>query len=105
MKFQFLLDNKTENSKCMAEWGLSVLIETAGKKILLDTGLTDLYLANAEALGVDLTDVDAKVGDEAILLGTDGVNTITAQELMRYGESVSGEVTAAISPRVKRVYE
>ena len=61
MKFQFLLDNKTENSKCMAEWGLSVLIETAGKKILLDTGLTDLYKANAEALGADLTDDDALV--------------------------------------------
>lgn len=61
MKFQFLLDNKTENSKCMAEWGLSVLIETGGKKILLDAGLTDLYKANAEALGVDLTDVDALV--------------------------------------------
>lgn len=61
MKFQFLLDNKTENSKCMAEWGLSVLIETGGKKILLDAGLTDLYKANAEALGVDLADVDALV--------------------------------------------
>ena len=61
MKFQFLLDNKTENSKCMAEWGLSVLIESAEKKILLDTGLTDLYKDNAEALGVDLTDVDALV--------------------------------------------
>lgn len=58
-----------------------------------------------DCMMVDLTDVDAKVGDEAILLGTDGVNTISAQELMRYGESVSGEVTAAISPRVKRVYE
>ena len=61
MKFQFLLDNKTENSKCKAEWGLSVLIETGGKKILLDAGTTDMYKANAEALGVDLTEVDAMV--------------------------------------------
>lgn len=61
MKFQFLVDNKTENSRCMAEWGLSVLIETRGKKILLDTGLTDLYKDNAAALGADLSDVDALV--------------------------------------------
>lgn len=58
-----------------------------------------------DCMMLDLTDVDAKVGDEVILLGTDGVNTISAQELMQYGESVSGEVTAAISPRVKRIYE
>ena len=61
MKFQFLVDNKTENAKCMAEWGLSVLIETGGKKILLDAGTTDLYRTNAEVLGVNLQDVDALV--------------------------------------------
>lgn len=58
-----------------------------------------------DCMMLDLTDVDAKVGDEVILLGTDGVNSISAQELMQYGESVSGEVTAAISQRVKRIYE
>ena len=61
MKFQFLVDNKTENAKCMAEWGLSVLIETGGKRILLDAGTTDLYRTNAEVLGVNLQDVDALV--------------------------------------------
>ncbi len=61
MKFQFLVDNKTENSRCMAEWGLSVLIDTGRKKILLDAGTSDLYMENACALGVNLQDVDALV--------------------------------------------
>ena len=36
MNFQFLVDNKTENRRYMAEWGPSILIETGGKKILMD---------------------------------------------------------------------
>lgn len=55
-------------------------------------------------LMVDLTDVDAQVGDPVILLGSDGVNTVSAQELSQFGESVSGEVTCVISKRVKRIY-
>ena len=31
-------------------------------------------------------------------------STVTAQELMQHGESVSGEVTCVISQRVRRVY-
>ena len=53
---------------------------------------------------IDVTDVDARVGDPVILLGSDGVNRVTAQDLMQFGESVSGEVTCAISGRVRRVY-
>jgi alanine racemase len=54
---------------------------------------------------VDLTDAeDAKVGSEVILLGSDGVNSVTALELSQFGESVSGEITCAISGRVPRIY-
>jgi metal-dependent hydrolase (beta-lactamase superfamily II) len=40
------------------EPGLSFLIETAGKKILFDTGYSDLFLANAEKMGIDLRELD-----------------------------------------------
>ena len=54
---------------------------------------------------IDLTDVEnAEVGDEVILLGSDGTHLVSAQELSQYGESVSGEVTCAISGRVKRIF-
>ncbi|MCI8609057.1 MAG: MBL fold metallo-hydrolase [Firmicutes bacterium] len=61
MKFRFLVDNKTENPRCMAEWGLSILIESRGKKILMDTGASPLFAENAKAMGVDLSEVDALV--------------------------------------------
>lgn len=54
---------------------------------------------------IDLTDVsDAAVGMPVVMLGSDGVNSVSAQELSQYGESVSGEVTCAISQRVPRFY-
>lgn len=56
-------------------------------------------------LMVDLTEVeDPRPGMEVTLLGSDGVNRVTALELSQYGESVSGEVTCVISARVPRVY-
>lgn len=61
MKITFLSDNKTENPACMAEWGLSVLIETEGKKLLFDVGASSLFADNAKALGKDLSDVDAVI--------------------------------------------
>jgi len=56
-------------------------------------------------LMIDLTEVEnAAIGMEVILLGSDGINRVTALELSGFGESVSGEVTCAISSRVPRVY-
>lgn len=43
------------------EWGLALLVETAGAKILLDTGERGNILANAAALQVNLREVDALV--------------------------------------------
>lgn len=59
MKITFLSDNKTEKAKCIAEWGLSVLVESGGHKLLFDVGASPIFARNAEALGVDLTEVEA----------------------------------------------
>ena len=54
---------------------------------------------------IDLTQApEADVGSEVILLGSDGENTVSAQEISELGNSVSGEVTCTISPRVPRLY-
>ena len=58
MKITFLIDNKTESTECDAEWGLSVLIEANGKKILMDQGASPMLVRNAERMGLDLSDVD-----------------------------------------------
>ena len=59
MKITFLSDNKTENPSCLAEWGLSILIESNGNKVLFDVGSSELFAQNAQNLEVDLTDVEA----------------------------------------------
>ncbi len=51
MKITVLIENTAiEPLKC--EHGLSMLIEFQGEKILLDAGTTDLFLENAERMGV-----------------------------------------------------
>ncbi len=40
------------------EWGLCLLIEHEGKKILLDAGSSRLFLTNLKCLGFDVKDID-----------------------------------------------
>ncbi len=55
---------------------------------------------------IDITDIqDISIGTEVVLLGVDGIENISAQQLSQWGESVSGEVTCAISSRVPRIYK
>lgn len=51
------IDNIPSNG-LKKEWGLSLYIEHSGKKILLDTGGSDLFLRNYAKLGIDISDVD-----------------------------------------------
>jgi len=43
------------------EHGLSLYMETADMKLLLDAGQTDAFISNAQALGIDLSSLDAVV--------------------------------------------
>lgn len=53
---------------------------------------------------VDVTGLDVQVGDEAVLLGRQGAEQITADEIAaRYG-TISYEVTSAFLPRLPRKY-
>ena len=52
-----VVDNRSDNG-IDGEWGLSVFVEYAGKKILLDTGASDLFLTNLEKLGLEAGEMD-----------------------------------------------
>ena len=55
---------------------------------------------------VDVTEVpDAAIGDEVILLGRQGSEQITADELANRAQTISYEILLSISDRVPRVYE
>ena len=58
MKWTVLSDNRSSDSRLSTEHGLSILLQTERHKILLDTGASDVYIRNAEQLGIDLSDVD-----------------------------------------------
>lgn len=52
----------------------------------------------------DVTDIpEAQIGDEVVLLGEQGMETITADELAEWAGTISYEMFCAISPRVPRV--
>jgi 7,8-dihydropterin-6-yl-methyl-4-(beta-D-ribofuranosyl)aminobenzene 5'-phosphate synthase len=59
LSLTILVDNNTLTDRYFTgEPGLSFLLETATKKILFDTGYSDLFLANAEKMGIDLRELD-----------------------------------------------
>lgn len=58
MKLTVLADNYSYiNKKLCGEPGFSLYIEDEDEKILFDTGYSDLFLRNAEKLGIDLSEV------------------------------------------------
>lgn len=53
----------------------------------------------------DVTDIPgAAIGDEVILLGCQGDETITADEMARWADTISYEILLSISERVPRVF-
>lgn len=61
VRMTILVENTVYRGGLRAEHGLSIWLETQDKKILFDTGQSDLLLHNAEALGIDLAQADAVV--------------------------------------------
>ncbi len=57
MKITALVENTT-NKDWPTEHGLSLYIETAKHKILMDCGQSNLFAKNAKELGINLADVD-----------------------------------------------
>lgn len=74
LEMTVLIDNLAE-APLVGEWGLSILIDADGKRILLDTGASGLFAQNAECLGIDLGSVDTGVLSHAHYDHADGLDT------------------------------
>ncbi len=61
MKITTLVENTAASSEYGCKHGLSFYIETANHKLLFDLGPDELFLRNAEKLGVDIGAVDTVV--------------------------------------------
>lgn len=54
---------------------------------------------------IDLTDVpDVKVGDEVIVMGSDGVNTILADDIADATGTINYEIVCAFGQRLPKIY-
>lgn len=78
MKATILTDN-IENGSLKGEWGLSVYIEYGDKKILLDTGASELFAENAKKLELPLCGVDYAVLSHAHYDHADGMERFFAE--------------------------
>lgn len=57
-----------------------------------------------DQLMVDCGDAEPAHGDEVVLLGAQGTETITAWELAGLTDTIAYEIVARIGPRVPRRY-
>lgn len=74
-KITTLIDNAVYGHVLQAEHGLSLYIESEQHKILFDTGQSDLFVRNAETLGIDLKEVDTLVLSHGHYDHTGGLRT------------------------------
>ncbi len=56
-----ILSENRDNCEFKGESGLSVLVEVFGKRFLLDTGYSDLFLKNAKLLNINLSTIETVV--------------------------------------------
>jgi len=70
-----LVDDHPDSPGLQPEHGLSLWIEADGRRILFDTGQSDLYVNNARSLGIDPTDANALVISHGHYDHTGGVAT------------------------------
>ncbi|AGL00267.1 MBL fold metallo-hydrolase [Desulfoscipio gibsoniae] len=79
-----LCDNTTGGTGLIAEWGLSILAEYRGAKVLLDAGMGDAVVKNADLMGIDLGGVDKIVLSHGHLDHTGGLTPL----LQRMGKKI-----------------
>src|SRR5512145_1669245 len=80
MKITVLNDN-APGKGCLAEFGLSYLIE-ADRSVLLDTGITDIFIQNAVRLNISLDDVDTIVLSHGHYDHGNGLQYLRAKKLI-----------------------
>ncbi|MCX7880183.1 MAG: alanine racemase [Ignavibacteria bacterium] len=57
-----------------------------------------------DELMVDVGNDNINIGDEVVLLGTQGIHTISADELAKIGRTIIYEILTSLSTRVPRIY-
>jgi len=61
LNITILVDNQSSKAELHSEHGLSLWIEADDKRILFDTGQSEMLIRNAKVLGIDLRTADTLV--------------------------------------------
>ncbi|MBN1416111.1 MAG: MBL fold metallo-hydrolase [Bacteroidales bacterium] len=85
MVISVLTDNMP-GTRTEAEHGLSYLIEFEGKKLLFDTGQSNLFLKNAEIMSVDTTNIDMIILSHGHFDHGDGLPYLSGGKLLCHPE-------------------
>jgi len=84
--------------------GYSRLLSNNGEVLVRGRRVPVVGRVSMDLVAIDVTSVDAKPGDEVVLLGSQGDERITAEELAVRTDTISWEVFCRISRRVPRFY-
>lgn len=88
------------------EDGLRRALSNRGKVIVRSKLAPIVGRVSMDLTLVDVTGVDGvSIGDEVVLIGSQGPSLITAEEVASQAGTISYEVTCGISDRVPRVYQ
>ncbi len=80
LRITILVDDDLSAVGLPSEHGLSFWIEADGRRILFDTGQSDLFARNARALGIDIADVETLVISHGHYDHTGGVATVLKRQ-------------------------
>lgn len=84
--------------------GISRRLSNCGQVLIRGRRATIAGRVSMDQTIVDVTDIaDATIGDEAVLLGRQGEDSIDAWELAEKAETIPWEILCAIHPRVPRI--
>jgi alanine racemase len=84
--------------------GYSWLLSSRGAMLVGGRRVPILGRVTMDLTMVDLTDVRAEVGDEVVLFGDQGDETLSLDEVARGSETLPYEVMCTIGKRVTRIY-
>jgi 7,8-dihydropterin-6-yl-methyl-4-(beta-D-ribofuranosyl)aminobenzene 5'-phosphate synthase len=79
LRITTLSENTTVRAAFLAEWGLSILVEVEGLRVLLDTGRGIALPYNADALGINLSQIDKMVLSHGHLDHTGGLREVLSK--------------------------
>lgn len=84
--------------------GLSRGLSNQGKVLLHGTYCPIVGRVTMDHTLVDVGDLPVAIGDEVILIGSDGIREITADTWAKQLDTINYEITCMLSSRIERVY-